>query len=128
MVDTAIVTSFNGDTRELEDDTAARRRPELPEYVTVTLAEMQQFPSPGTQRALKAETGVDYLAMVGPNADSADRTQTQIWVHLRKRIPNLRWEDCAEISMEIAGADAGAVDPTLLAGSVLSPASADSGD
>jgi len=118
------LTELNGD----EIATQAPIRARLPETVTVSIAEMQQFPSPGTQRALKAETGIDYLAMVGPNADSADRTQTQIWVHLRKTIRELRWEDCAEISLQIADADAAAVDPTLLAGSVLSPASADSGD
>ena len=122
MVNT--LTELNGD----EIATQAPIRARLPETVTVSIAEMQQFPSPGTQRALKAETGIDYLAMVGPNADSADRTQTQIWVHLRKTIRELRWEDCAEISLQIADADAAAVDPTLLAGSVLSPASADSGD
>jgi len=120
MVDTLSSVSTNGDT-------LATRRP-LPESVTVSIAEMQQFPSPGTQRALKAETGVDYLAMVGPNGDSADRTQTQIWVHLRKTIRDLRWEDCAEITLMIADADAAALDPTRLSGSVLSPASADSGD
>lgn len=99
----------------------------LPDVVIVAVAEMQQFPSPGTQRALKAETGRDYMSMVGPDADSADRTQTQIWVHLRKTVRDVRWEECAEITLQIADADAASVDPTVLAGSVLSPDSAGSG-
>lgn len=103
-------------------------RHELPEVVTLTMAEMQQFPSPGTQRALKAETGKDYLQLVGPDADSADRTQTQIWTHLRKSIKDLRWDECDEVMLQIADKDATAVDPTKLASSVPSLDSAGSGD
>ena len=71
--------------------------------------------------------GRDYLALVGPDADSADRTQTQIWTQLRSTIPDLRWEDCAEISLQIADADAALVDPTQLFSSVPSPDSVGSG-
>ena len=115
------------DTGTLSNGTGVVAPPALPDVVVVTLAEMQQFPSPGTQRALKAQLSKDYLALVGPDADSADRTQTQIWTHLRKTIPDLRWEDCAEISMQIADADAVAVDPTQLSGVVPSPPSVGSG-
>ena len=99
----------------------------LPEVVVLSKADVQRFPSPGTQRALKAELGRDFLAMVGQNADSADRTQTQIWMHLRRTIRDLRWEECEEISLQIIDVD-DAVDPTLLAASALSPPSADSGE
>lgn len=100
---------------------------ELPDVVVVSIAEMQQFPSPGTQRALKAKLAGTTSPSSGPTADSADRTQTQIWTHLRKTIPNLRWGDCAEISLQIADADAALVDPTQLSSSVPSPDSVGSG-
>ncbi len=100
----------------------------LPDLVTLSMAEMQQFPSPGTQRALKAQTGRDYMNLVGPEADSADRTQTQIWTHLRKAIPDLRWEECDEITLQMADQDIAALDPTKLAGSAPSPDSVDSGE
>lgn len=119
MVDTGTVTHPNGSD--------APPRP-LPDSVTIPLTELQAFPSPGTQRALKAETGRDYMAMVGPAADSADRTQTQIWVHLRKSVPGLRWADCEEISLQFPDGDAAAVDPTVLASFGPSPGSADSGE
>jgi len=121
MVDTGTVTHPNG------ADAPARRAP-LPESVTIPLAELQAFPSPGTQRALKAETGRDYMAMVGPAADSADRTQTQIWVHLRKSVPGLAWADCEEISLQFPDGEAAAVDPTVLASFGPSPGSAASGE
>lgn len=99
----------------------------LPDFVELSKVDLQSFPSPGTQRALKAETGRDYMSMVGPNADSADRTQTQIWVYLRRTIRDLRWTECEDIDLHVADADAASVDPTVLAGSVLSPDSAGSG-
>jgi flavin-binding protein dodecin len=118
MVDTdpIIVISPNGDRRT------------LPDLVTLTMAEMQQFPSPGTQRALKAETGQDYMELVGPKADSADRTQTQIWQHLRKTIRDLRWAECDEVTLQIADKDVAVVDPTQLASAVPSPDSVASGE
>lgn len=110
------------------DESALDRRLSLPDVVTISTSELQSFPSPGTQRALKAETGQDYMAMVGPNADSADRTQTQIWTSLRRTIRDLRWEECAEIALHIADGETAAVDPTLLGSSVPSPDSVDSGE
>jgi hypothetical protein len=118
MVDTisgdVVAPSFNGERH-------------LPDVVSLTIAEMQQFPSPGTQRALKAETGHDYMKLVGPDADSADRTQTQIWVHLRKTIRDLRWEECDEITLQVADEDVASLDPTKLAGFAPSPDSVASG-
>ncbi|HKY66048.1 MAG TPA: hypothetical protein VJM49_06745 [Acidimicrobiales bacterium] len=104
-------------------------KPELPDVVYISSVELQQFPSPGTQRTFKAMTGLDYMAAVGGDADSADRTQTQIWTHLRKKIPGLAWDDCAEIAMQLVGKDgAVVVDPTQLASSAPSPLSAGSGE
>jgi hypothetical protein len=122
VVDTLpLRNSPNGD-----EPTATERA--LPDVVTLSKADLQQFPSPGTQRALKAELGKDFLQLVGPNADSADRTQTQIWMHLRKSIRDLRWDECDEIGLHFADGDDAAMDPTLLAASALSPPSADSGE
>ena len=91
---------------------------------------MQRIPSPGTQRALKAETGRDMLELIGDKADNADRTQTQVWIKLRRSIPDLRWSECAEVEVQYVGA-AGAsqlVDPSQLASSGPSPGSAGSGE
>ena len=110
-------TSSNGD-----------RRLSLPDVVTLTKADVAQFPSPGTQRALKAQTGRDFLAMVGPDADSADRTQTQIWTFLRKQIPDLRWDECDEVALAISDEDMTSLDPTKLDDFGPSPLSADSGE
>lgn len=107
-------TSGNGSTPAPTDPPPPAPALEpVPEFVEMTSAELQRFPSPGTQRALKAETGRDYMALVGPDADSADRTQTQVWAFLRRRIPGLRWADCEEVGMAVV--DAGALpvlDPT----------------
>lgn len=116
------------DMSQPDDEVALDRRLSLPDVVIVPASELQSFPSPGTQRALKAEVGRDYMAMVGPDADSADRTQTQIWTYLRRTIRDLRWEECAEISMQLADGNAATVDPTVLGGSVPSLDSVDSGE
>jgi hypothetical protein len=117
MVDTSIVSNVttNGQVRV------------LPELIRLTTAESQRIPSPGTQRALKAQTGHAWDQLVGPDADSADRIQTMIWIQLRRTIPDLRWDECDNIDVQI---EEGAldVDPTLLAGSASSPPSAGSGD
>jgi hypothetical protein len=117
MVDTSTLTP-NGDSH------LSTRV--LPEFVTLTKNDLQAFPSPGTQRALKAETGKDYMALVGPDADSADRTQTQVWTKLRKSIPGLRWAECEEVGM-IVDDDIKDVDPTQLSSFATSPISVDSG-
>jgi hypothetical protein len=117
MVDTATVNGTE------EAPPVAR---ELPDMVTLTLTELQRFPSPGTQRALKAETGRDYLALVGETADSADRTQTQVWQHLRRTIADLRWSECADIELQFEGGPE-RVDPSVLASSMASPRSVVSG-
>lgn len=123
MVDTNTLTpaDTNGDT----SDPAPPRA--LPELIHLTTAESQRIPSPGTQRALKAETGQNWAALVGPDADSADRIQTMIWIQLRRQFPGLRWDDCADIDVQV---EEGALDtdPTKLAASASSPPSAASGD
>jgi|SRR5205085_12104553 hypothetical protein len=119
MVDILEVTSDNG--------ADADRRLSLPTVVTIPSWELQQFPSPGTQRALKAETGKDYLALIGPDADSADRTQTQVWVHLRRTMPSLRWTECEDVALNLDQGAPAPVDPSLSAASEPSPPSAASG-
>jgi hypothetical protein len=119
MVDTA---SLNGD--EL---IAAHGYAQLPELIHISSDEARRIPSPGTQRALKAETGHTFDEMCGPNADGADRIQTLIWMKLRRQFPGLRWADCDDVDVQV---EEGAldVDPTNLVGSASSPPSADSGD
>jgi hypothetical protein len=115
MADTPV--NDNGSTAVAELPVPPDTRLPLPEFVTVTNREMQQFPSPGTQRALKAETGLDYMALIGPDADSADRTQTQVWQHLRKTVPGLRWDDCADVGLQLD--DGTAPDPFALGSSAV---------
>lgn len=98
----------------------------LPDVVHITDAEQHRIPSPGTQRALKAETGKGWDELVGPDADSADRIQTMIWIHLRKEHPGLRWDDCDEISIQIEEGPP-VVNPLGTSGSATSPLSAGSG-
>lgn len=120
MVDAVQVTSqpnTNGSDRRLS----------LPEAVTLNATDVQRMPSPGTQRALKAETGRDYLQLVGPDADSADRTQTQIWQYLRRTIPDLKWSECEDVAM-ILNTETVAPDPTKLASFVPSLPSVDTGE
>lgn len=88
---------------------------------------MSRVPSPGTQRALKAETGKSFDDLVGPDADGADRFQTFIWAKLRRSTPGLRWADCAEIEIEIDENAIPTVDPTERVASTSSPASVGSG-
>jgi hypothetical protein len=119
MVDTI---SVNGDT-----DTPAETEPrQLPELIHIAAAEAGRIPSPGTQRALKAETGKTFDEMAGPDADGADRIQTLIWMKLRRTYPGLRWDECADVDVQI---EEGALDldPTKLVASASSPPSVDSG-
>src|SRR4030095_10928002 len=101
--------------------------PELPELIEISTAEARRIPSPGAQRALKAETGRTYDQLCGPDADGADRVQTLIWMKLRRDRPGLRWGDCAEVTVQVEEV-ALDVDPTKLVASASSPPSADSGD
>lgn len=116
MVETTI-SSVNGDT--------VRR--ELPEMIRLTAAESQRIPSPGTQRALKAQTGQTWDKLVGPDADSADRVQTMIWIQLRRTIPDLRWDECDDVAVQIEEGALG-LDPTNFGGSGSLQPSAGSGD
>lgn len=98
----------------------------LPALIHLTAAESQRIPSPGTQRALKAQTGQAWDAMVGPDADSADRIQTMIWIQLRKSIPDLTWQECDSIEAQIE--EGVGLDPMQHAGFASLQPSADSGD
>lgn len=103
-----------------------RRPPQLPELVVFNASESRRVPAPGTMRALKAETGRSWDELMGEDADAADRFQTMIWMKLRREHPGLRWDDCAEVAVEISDD----VDPTLPVGpgsSATSQASAASG-
>ena len=119
MVD---VASVNGTTEpELDHEP-----PELPELIHLSAADSSRVPSPGTMRALKAETGRSWDELMGENADPADRFQTIIWQRLRKTVAGLRWDDCADVELQIDDA-AAIADPSKGSGSERSPVSADSG-
>ncbi len=118
MVDTI---ALNGDVEQQLGDG-------LPDVITIDAADGRRIPSPGTQRALKAETGKTFDEMCGEKADGADRIQTLIWIKLRRTRPALRWGDCAEVDVIIEEGALGTVDPTKLAVSAALPPSADSGE
>ena len=99
---------------------------QLPAIVTIAASDAGRIPSPGTLRTLKAQTGKDWDEMMGPDADAADRFQTTIWVKLRRDIPDLRWDDCADVEVEITDAVA-VVDPLDSSAPATSPSSAGSG-
>jgi hypothetical protein len=112
---------------ELEELELRRTRHELPTLIHLAAGEARRIPAPGTQRALKAETGRTFDQMCGPEADGADRIQTLIWMKLRRDFPGLRWSDCDDVDVQV---EEGAldVDPTNLVGSASSPVSVDSGE
>lgn len=97
----------------------------LPEVLHLSTTDSNRVPSPGTQRALKAETGRSFDELFGGDADSADRWQTIIWARLRTDRPGLRWDQCAEVEVVIE--EATAPDPLAGADSESSPRSVDSG-
>lgn len=115
-------SSVNG-TAELEPELGHV----LPEVVVLQQADAQRVPSPGTLRALKAETGRSWDELMGADADAADRFQTIIWQRLRKSVPGLRWDDCADVELQIDDAAAATVDPTKRSDSARSPDSVVSG-
>lgn len=100
----------------------------LPELVAITATEARRIPSPGAQRALRAETGRGFDELCGPEADGADRIQTLVWMKLRRDIPDLRWGECDEVSVQVEEGALEAADPTRLAVSETLPGSAGSGD
>lgn len=120
MADTSILTSPNGDG-------SPDSQLSLPECIAMSTGDMAKVPSPGTQRALKAETGRDFDDLVGENADGADRIQTFIWMKLRREFPGLRWDQCADVEIEINQEQAAALDPTKRVASIPSLPSAASG-
>jgi hypothetical protein len=120
MVDTSVVN--NG------DQPAPYPPHALPDVIKMSAAEMSRVPAPGTLRRLKAETGKSFDDLVGQEADAADRFQTFIWIKLRRSIEGLRWQDCAEIEIDVQDGVDAVMDPTKLAVSAVSPPSADSGD
>ncbi|HKE74325.1 MAG TPA: hypothetical protein VKB57_11960 [Acidimicrobiales bacterium] len=113
MVDTDIV---NGDVTRV-----------LPDVVELHAAEARRIPAPGTQRDLRAQTGKSFEELAGPDADGADRIQTLIWIKLRRSFPGLRWDECADVDIQVEEGVLEAVDPTRLSGSATSPPSAGSG-
>jgi hypothetical protein len=99
----------------------------LPEAVTLSAAVARRIPSPGTQRALRAQTGRSFDDLCGEAADGADRIQTLIWMQLRKSIPDLHWEECEDVEGIPEEEPSRPADPTQLSEPGSLPASAASG-
>lgn len=98
----------------------------LPDLLVIPARDAGLIPSPGTQRALKAETGRSWEELCGEHADPADRFQTLIWAKLRREHPGLRWDECEDVDLRIEEGPP-TVDPTSPAASAASPPSAGSG-
>jgi hypothetical protein len=113
------------DTISVNGDPVVRH--DLPTLIHLAADEARRIPAPGTQRALKAETGKTFDQMCGPDADGADRIQTLIWMKLRREYPGLRWDQCDDVDVQVEEGANFNVDPTSLVGSANSPPSADSG-
>ena len=118
-------SSMNGAT--VLDDVVTTLGSDLPEVLHLTSADSSRVPSPGTLRALKAQTGKGWEELMGPDADAADRFQTLIWTRLRRDRPALRWDECAEVELQIDETQV-APDPLDGSGSGPSPLSVGSGD
>lgn len=118
------IADTNGSAELAEAPPAA---PELPELIHLMAGEARRIPSPGAQRALKAETGRSYDELCGPDAESADRFQTLIWLKLRRDHPGLSWAACEDVGVQVEEGVV-PVDPSQLAASASSPPSAGSGD
>ena len=114
------------DSTSVNGTTTVERALELPELLHLQSSDAQRVPSPGTLRALKAETGKSFDDLMGPDADPADRFQTIIWQRLRRDHPGLRWDDCADVELQIDDA-AAPPNPTMLSDSERSPDSVGSG-
>lgn len=79
--------------------------------------------SPNEMRTLKEATGRTLEALLGEEAEMADRTQTIVWVRLRRDgHPDVTWEEAGDVVVEFVAAD-----PTSGGPSTSSPGSADSG-
>jgi hypothetical protein len=98
----------------------------LPELLHLTTADSSRVPSPGTLRELKAQTGKSWDELMGELADPADRFQTIIWSRLRRERPGLRWDDCADVELQIDEVPT-MPDPTQPDGSGALPRSVGSG-
>ena len=74
-------------------------------------------------RSLKQATGHTLDALLGEDAEMADRMQTIVWVKLRRDgHPELTWEEAGDVVVEFV-----ATDPTNGEPSTSSPPSADTG-
>jgi hypothetical protein len=101
----------------------------LPERLPDSI-EVSQNPdlrmTPNQVRALKAETGKTLGELMGEEegGDDADRLQVIVWLELRRRGIEVRWDQCGDVAIEFKEE---AVDPTNGEPSTSSPPSAASG-
>lgn len=72
----------------------------LPESVTITQTSGSRF-TPNELRRLKLETGKGLTELLGPGADDADKMQTLVWLRLTREGHVVKWEECADVWVNI---------------------------
>lgn len=76
-------------------------------------------------RRLKLETGHTLDDLMGEGADEADRMQTIVWLELRRRGHDVRWDEVGDVAIEFQAA---AEDPTNAGSPSNSPPSVTTGE
>jgi hypothetical protein len=96
---------------------------ELPDVLQLSPDSIGLRLSPNEMRSLKQATGHTLEALLGEEAEMADRMQTIVWVKLRRNgHPELTWEEAGDVVVEFVAAD-----PTNGGPSTSSPDSVDTG-
>jgi hypothetical protein len=72
----------------------------LPESIVLTQTSGARF-TPNELRRLKDETGRTMTELLGPEADDADRMQTLTWLRLLRDGHTVKWDECADVAIEI---------------------------
>jgi hypothetical protein len=75
-------------------------------------------------RQLKENTGKTMTDLMGEEADDADRLQTMVWLELRRRGHDVRWDQVGDVAIEFV---VDLPDPTSGGSPKSSPPSAASG-
>ena len=100
----------------------APERREIPETVILSPDSISLRLTPNEMRKVAETTGQNLDALLGEDAEMADRMQTIVWIRLRREGHDLSWDQAGDIVVEFA-----AVDPTSAASSTSSPPFAGSG-
>lgn len=100
----------------------------LPSRIDVDVASADSLSlTPNELRALKAQTGRTMDDLMGEAADDADRLQAMVWLELRRRGFDVKWNDAADVAIGFGGEPA-KPDPTPTDTTPTSRGSVDSGE